>query len=269
MRIAVTDLSDPELSIFHTLNEAQLRHFYEPHGGIFIAESAKVTERALDAGLRPHSMLLNEALCSEEAARILARLDAQFDIPVYTAPEKVMTQITGYHLTGGMLCAMYRPELRDVSSLIQNASLIAVLENVTNPTNAGAIIRSAAALEIDAVLFKDGSADPLNRRAIRVSMGCVFQVPWTVITDYSILKEQGFRCMAMALSDDSVSLKDPSLKVHPKVALFMGAEGDGLSPGTISFCDDVVRIPMRPGVDSLNVAAASAVAFWELGSGIR
>ena len=295
MIIPVQDLCDPAFSIFHTLNEAQLRHYYEPEGGIFIAESAKVTERALDAGCVPHSMLVNNALHTEEAERVLRRIGADFDIPVYTAPENVMTKITGYHLTGGLLCAMYRPEMPSPSELLSRIQKtassgtdpdgngipkkqdqengcpdgrlqrIAVLENVTNPTNAGAIIRSAAALGMDAVLFREGCADPLNRRAIRVSMGCVFQIPWTYISEYSFLKEAGFHCVATALTDHAVSLLDPSLKQHEKLAVFMGAEGNGLFPETIDFCDDTVCIPMQHGVDSLNVAAASAVMFWELG----
>ena len=265
MRIPVTDLSDPVFAIFHTLHEAQLRHYFEPHGGLFIAESAKVASRALDAGCVPHSMLLNENLHTEEASSFLARLENEYDIPVYTAPEAVMKQITGYHLTGGLLLAMYRPGLPSPEALIAGARRIVVLENVTNPTNAGAIIRSAAALGMDAVLFREGSADPLNRRAIRVSMGCVFQIPWTYTDDYTLLKDHHFHCVAMALRDDTRSLRDPSLHTHEKIAVFMGAEGDGLSPETISFCDDTVCIPMMHGVDSLNVAAASAVAFWELG----
>ncbi len=287
MFIPVNDLTDPELTLYHTLGEAQLRHYYEPHGGLFIAESVKVTERALDAGCRPHSLLINEALRTDESVRLLSRLENEFAVPVYTAPENVMKKITGYHLTGGLLCAMHRPSLPDARTLLclpdsqntpapENASAgpvsdrfidrkrIVVLENVTNPTNAGAIIRSAAAFGMDAVLFKEGSADPLNRRAIRVSMGCVFQVPWTYIKDYSLLKESGYHCIAMALSDHAKALDDPALKAYPKTAVFMGAEGDGLSEETVAFCDDVVCIPMRNGVDSLNVAAAAAVAFWEL-----
>ena len=265
MIIPVQDLTDPAFSIFHTLHEAQLRHYYEPDGGIFIAESAKVTERALDAGCVPHSVLLNDALQTEEAVRVINRLSAGFDIPIYTAPENVMTKITGYHLTGGLLCAMFRPEMKDPAALAASSDRIAVLENVTNPTNAGAIIRSAAALGIDAVLLKEGCADPLNRRAIRVSMGCVFQIPWTYIQTYGFLKESGFHCIATALSENAKSLRDPSLKQHKKTAVFMGAEGNGLSDETIRFCDDTVCIPMQHGVDSLNVAAASAVTFWELG----
>lgn len=265
MIIPVQDLTDPALSIFHTLNEAQLRHYFEPHGGLFIAESAKVTERALDAGCVPHSALLNDALHTEEAARVLDRLAASFEIPVYTAPEKVMTKITGYHLTGGLLCAMYRPERKDPAVLAASSERIAVLENVTNPTNAGAIIRSAAALGIDAVLLKEDCADPLNRRAIRVSMGCVFQVPWAYTESYDFLKSSGYRCVAAALSENAKSLRDPSLKRHDKIAVFLGAEGNGLTEETIRFCDDTVCIPMQHGVDSLNVAAASAVMFWELG----
>ena len=264
MRIPVTDLSDPAFAIFHTLHEAQLRHYFEPHGGLFIAESAKVASRALDAGCIPYSMLLNENLQTEEASCFLARLEKENDIPIYTAPEEVMKQITGYHLTGGMLTAMYRPALPAPEDLIGSARRIVVLENVTNPTNAGAIIRSAAALGMDAVLFREGSTDPLNRRAIRVSMGCVFQIPWTCTDDYSLLKKNQFHCVAMALRNDTKSLRDPSLRAHEKIAVFMGAEGDGLSQETIAFCDDTVCIPMMHGVDSLNVAAASAVAFWEL-----
>lgn len=266
MIIPVQDLTDPVFAIFHTLNEAQLRHYFEPDGGIFIAESAKVTERALDAGCVPHSVLMNEALHTEESVRVLTRLKAQYDIPIYTAPEKVLTQITGYHLTGGLLCAMFRPEMPSPASITANARRIAVLENVTNPTNAGAILRSAAALGMDALLFREGCADPLNRRAIRVSMGCVFQMPWTYTRDYAPLKEAGFHCIATALTDRAKSLLDPSLKQHEKIAVFMGAEGNGLSAETIDFCDDTVCIPMRHGVDSLNVAAASAVVFWELTS---
>ena len=267
MRIPVQDLTDPALQIFHTLNEAQLRHYFEPKGGLFIAESAKVTERALDAGCVPHSMLLNEALHTDEAEAVLDRLESSCDFPIYTAPEKVMTALTGYHLTGGMLCAMYRPALPAPEALLSGSDLkrIVILENVTNPTNTGAIIRSAAALGMDAVLIREGGGDPLNRRAIRVSMGCVFQIPWGYISDYQILKQKGFRCAAMALAENAKPLGDPALSAHDRIAVFMGAEGNGLSAETIQFCDDVVIIPMGHGVDSLNVAAASAVAFWELG----
>ena len=264
MYIQVTDLDDPELLLYHTLGEAQLRHYYEPHGGLFIAESVKVTERALDAGIKPHSMLVNEALHTPESARLIERLDRGYSIPIYMAPENVMKQITGYHLTGGLLCAMYRPLLPDPSVLIKKDGNIVVLENVTNPTNAGAIIRSAAAFGVDAVFLKDGCADPLNRRAIRVSMGCVFQIPWTIVKEYEILKKNGYHCIAMALSDSAKALDDPALKTYEKKAVFMGAEGDGLTKETIAFCDDTVCIPMQNGVDSLNVAAAAAVAFWEL-----
>ncbi len=260
----ITDFSAPELDVYARLTEAQLLNRFEPKKGMFIAESPKVIARALDAGCKPVSFLVERSHVNEEAQEVIARCG---DIPVYTAELDVLTQLTGFQLTRGMLCAMRRPPLLSVEAAVKNARRIAVLEEVMNPTNVGAIFRSAAALGIDAVLLTPACTNPLYRRSCRVSMGTVFQVPWTYLPrwpDLEILKELGFQTAAMALREDSVSIDDPRLKETEKLAILLGTEGDGLSDTTISGCDYTVRIPMCHGVDSLNVAAASAVAFWEL-----
>lgn len=266
--IAINELNTPELSIYHALNENQLYHINEPAPGIFIAESPKVIGRALDAGYAPISLLLEKDQTEKEAAEIIERIKSSFDVPVYVAPSEVLTKITGFHLTRGVLCAMARKELPSVAEITQSAHRIAVLENVTNPTNVGAIVRSAAALSMDAVLFTSGCSDPLYRRAARVSMGTVFQIPWTFLPEgkeLSTLQELGFKTVALALRNDTKTLGDRELAEADKLAIFLGAEGDGLLPETIEGCDWCVKIPMSHGVDSLNVAACSAVAFWELG----
>lgn len=262
--IEITDFQIPELDIYARLNEAQLLHLYEPENGIFIAESPKVIERALDAGYEPVSALVEQRHIDGQARGILSRLHT---VPVYTAAYDVLTQLTGYQLTRGMLCAMRRLPLPSVREICTASDRIAVLENVVNPTNIGAIFRSAAALGMDAVLLTPACSDPLYRRAIRVSMGTVFQIPWTFLNkDYmNTLRTLGFKTVSMALTDDSISINDPLLTGEDKLAVILGTEGDGLSPDTISKSDYTVRIPMSHGVDSLNVAAASAVAFWQLG----
>lgn len=261
--IEITDLESPELDVYARLNETQLRHLYEPKPGIFIAESPRVIERALDAGCVPISCLCERRHIEGAAEDILSRCG---EIPVYTAEYEVLTKLTGFALTRGMLCAMYRPELPSVQAICQNAHRIAVLEDVVNPTNIGAIFRSAAALQMDAVLLTPACSDPLYRRAIRVSMGTVFQIPWTYLDQDGLdsIRKMGFKTAAMALRDDSVSIDDPALEKEEKLAIVLGTEGDGLASSTIEGCDYTVRIPMACGVDSLNVAAASAVAFWQL-----
>lgn len=268
--IKVTDFQDRALDVYARLTENQLLNRDDPSKGIFIAESPKVIERALDAGCVPLSFLVEDKHVETQAKELLLRCP---DIPVYTAPFEVLTQLTGFALTRGMLCAMRRPALPSVSELCRTFRRIAVLENVMNPTNVGAIFRSAAALHMDAVLLTPGCSNPLYRRAIRVSMGTVFQIPWTFFDDASdwqdagmqTLREHGFVTVAMALRDDSVSIDDPRLACAEKLAVILGSEGDGLASETIADCDYTVKIPMAHGVDSLNVAAASAVAFWELG----
>ena len=266
------DFQLPGLELFSALSESQLYHYFEPEPGLFIAEGAKVILRALDAGYMPYALL---AECDADQGfhpHVKEVLDRMGDIPVYVASLDVLETLVGYHLTGGLICAMRRRALPTVEAICENARRIVVLENVTNPTNVGAILRSAAALSMDAVVLTHTSSDPLYRRAARVSMGCAFQMPWTVVPKQSVwpaagiglLKEKGFLTVALALRDDAVSIDDSSLKREEKLALFFGAEGDGLLPETIALCDKVVRIPMAQGVDSLNVAAASAVAFWEL-----
>ncbi len=260
--IKLTSLSVPELDVYARLNETQLLHYFEPDEGIFIAESPKVIERALNAGYEPISLLMEQSHIDGEAKDIAARCN----VPVYTADEDVLTEITGFRLTRGALCAMRRRPLPSVEDVCDGARRIAVLENVMNPTNVGAIFRSAAALNIDAVLLTKGCSDPLYRRAERVSMGTVFQVKWTYFDgNMSTLKELGFATAAMALDDNSVSISDPALAAEKRLAVVLGTEGDGLAEKTIYDCDYTVKIPMTHGVDSLNVAAASAVAFWELG----
>ena len=268
--IEIRDLSLPELAPFVRLTEAQLRSRRDPEQGLFIAESPKVITRALDAGCVPVSLLTERKHITGQAREIVDRCA---EIPVYTADSEVLTSLTGYNLHRGVLCAMRRPALPDAETLCAGARRVAVLEAVADTTNIGAIFRSAAALGIDAVLVTPSCCDPLNRRAVRVSMGTVFQVPWTQIgADASQwphpglerLRAMGFKTAAMALRDDSVSIDDPGLAAEERLAILLGTEGDGLAADTIAACDYTVRIPMAAGVDSLNVAAASAVAFWEL-----
>lgn len=260
--IEITSLQHPGVEIFATLTEAQLRNRIEPEKGIFIAESPKVINVALNAGYEPLAILCEQKHITGDAASIIERFP---DIPIYTGSRELLTSLTGYTLTRGVLCAMKRPQPLSVEDVCNNAQRIVVIDGVVDTTNIGAIFRSAAALGIDAVLLTPSSCDPLNRRAIRVSMGSVFLVPWTWI-DGSLnrLKEIGFRTVAMALSDNSISIDDPSLSAEPRLAIIMGTEGDGLAKETISDADYVVRIPMFHNVDSLNVAAASAIAFWQL-----
>lgn len=259
----VTDFSDSELDIYARLTEVQLLNRREPDKGIFIAESPKVIERALNAGCVPISFLMETRHVENQAKELIARCG---DIPVFTAGLDVLTQLTGFKLTRGMLCAMYRPKLPTVGDICKNARRVAVLEDVMNPTNVGAIFRSAAALGIDAVVLTSASSDPLYRRSIRVSMGTVFQVPWTYLGEGGIseLRRLGFKTAAMALKSDSLPIYDPRLAKIDKLAIVLGTEGDGLAAGTIADCDYTVLIPMSHGVDSLNVAAASAVAFYQL-----
>ena len=268
----ITDFSAPELDVYARLTENQLVNRADPANALFIAESPLVIGRALDAGCEPVSFLMERRHIEGKASDILARCPD--DIPVYAAELEVLTQLTGFHLTRGMLCAMRRPALPSVAELCTNAARVAVLENVMNPTNIGAIFRSAAALNMDAVLINPSCCDPLCRRAVRVSMGTVFQVPWGQLGDspadwpekgMDVLHALGFKTAAMALSDRSVSIDDEQLAKEPKLAIVLGTEGDGLAAGTIASCDYTVKIPMSHGVDSLNVAAASAVAFWQLG----
>ena len=260
--IEITDFQAPELDVYARLTEAQLLNRFEPKKGMFIAESPKVILRALEAGCKPVSLLAERSHIGSEAQ---TAIDACGDVPVYTAPLAVLTQLTGFQLTRGMLWAMYRPPQRTAREILQNARRVAVLEDVMNPTNLGAIFRSAAALGIDAVLLTPACTDPLYRRCVRVSMGTVFQVPWAWLPEgIDWLKTQGFQTAAMALRDDSVSIDDPRLKDAEKLAIILGTEGEGLKDETIENATYTVRIPMSHGVDSLNVAAASAVAFWEL-----
>lgn len=269
--IEIADFEAPELDVYARLSENQLLNRHEPEKGIFIAESPKVIERALDAGCQPLSLLLERKHIEGQARDVIARCG---NIPVFTSDFDILTQLTGFKLTRGVLCAMRRPPLPSVENICGQARRIAILENIMNPTNIGAIFRSAAALNIDAVLLTPGCSNPLYRRAIRVSMGTVFQIPWTFLgsedsewpdTGMKLLQKLGFRTAAMALRDDSIPIDDARLRAEDKLAILLGTEGDGLSPSTIANCDYTVRIPMSHGVDSLNVAAASAVAFWELG----
>ena len=264
--IEITDFSAPELDVYARLTEAQLLNRFEPAKGMFIAESPKVIHRALDAGCQPVSLLMERKDIDGSARDVIVRCP---DIPVFTADEEVLCQLTGYHLTRGVLCAMRRPKLPTVEEICAKASRVVILENVQNPTNVGAIFRSAAALGMDAVLLTPGCSNPLYRRSARVSMGTVFQIPWTFTGSWpeegmAQLKNLGFKTAAMALSDKSVSIEDPRLMAESKLAILMGSEGDGLTDATIADCDYTVKIPMYHGVDSLNVAAASAVAFWQL-----
>lgn len=262
--IEITDFFAPELDVYARLSENQLINREFPEKGLFIAESPKVIERALDAGYEPVSLLMEKKHIDGEGKQILKRIK---DVPVFCAEFDVLTQLTGFKLTRGMLCAMKRKPLPDVRELCKNKSRIVILDKVMNPTNVGAIIRSAAALGMDAVLLTPGCSDPLYRRAARVSMGTVFQIEWTFLSDDSLdeIKALGFKTVAMALKDNSLCVNDPRLVAEKKLAVVMGTEGDGLSDSTISDCDFTVKIPMHHGVDSLNVAAASAVAFYQLG----
>ena len=268
--IEIADTSLPQLDVFARLTEGQLRSRLEPEKGIFIAESPKVIERALDAGYEPVSLLMERKHISGQGRDIIARCG---DIPVYTADREVLAGLTGYQLTRGVLCAMRRPPLPSVEAVCANARRVAVLEGIVDSTNIGAIFRSAAALNMDAVLVTPTCGDPLYRRAVRVSMGTVFQIPWTRIGSgvsewpqpgIQRLRELGFKTAAMALSDTAISIAAPCLIAETQLAIVLGTEGDGLVPRTIADCDYTVRIPMSHGVDSLNVAAASAVAFWQL-----
>ena len=268
--IEITDFTAPELDVYARLTEAQLLNREEPAKGLFIAESPKVIERALDAGCEPVSLLMERKHIDGQAKDVIARCG---DIPVYTSDLDILTKLTGFQLTRGVLCAMRRPQLKSVEETIKDARRIVILENVMNPTNVGAIFRSAAALGMDAVLLTPGCSNPLYRRAARVSMGTVFQIPWTFIGSEMAdwpgpgmekLRPLGFKTAAMALRSDSISIDDPVLLAEDKLAIVLGSEGDGLTNDTIADCDYTVLIPMYHGVDSLNVAAASAVAFWQL-----
>ena len=265
--IEINNLKMKELEPYVLTSETGLFRYYEPKPGLFIAESPKVIRRALEAGYEPVSLLLERKLLTGEVQDII---ECCADVPVYTADEDVLTGIIGYKLTSGALCAMQRRELPNVDAICAGKTRVAVLENVMNPTNMGAIFRSAAALNFDAVLLTQGCTDPLYRRSIRVSMGTVFQVPWTYFACSDLeyiakLKNMGFATAAMALSDDSISIENVRLMAEEKLAVIMGTEGEGLQKSTIETSDYVVKIPMAHGVDSLNVAAASAVAFWQLG----
>ena len=268
-RIEITDFTAPELDVYARIPEVQLLRFYEPKPGLFIAESPKVIQRAANAGYQPVSFLVQHKDLEKEGKELLQKFPG---IPVYTADYEVLVKLTGFALTRGMLCAMTRRDLPSVKDICKNARRIAILENVVNPTNIGAIFRSAAALHMDAVLLTPGCCDPLYRRATRVSMGTVFQIPWTFV-DHTVswpengirqLKELGYKTVAMALTDRSVSIDNQKLISEDKLAVVLGTEGDGLNDATISLCDYTAKIPMAHGVDSLNVAAASAVAFWQL-----
>ena len=270
--IEITDFDAPELDVYARLTEAQLLNKDHPEDGLFIAESPKVISRALDGGYEPVSVLVEKKQVLEDAETI-AVLGKCGNVPVYTAEFEVLTKLTGFKLTRGMLCAMKRRSLPGLQEICNGCDRIALLENVMTPTNVGAIFRSAAALHMDAVILTGGCSNPLYRRASRVSMGTVFQIPWTFVDNsviwpeegMKILRELGFKTAAMALKEDSVSIDDPELMKEDKLAVILGTEGDGLAPETIADCDYTVMIPMSHGVDSLNVAAASAVAFWQLG----
>lgn len=270
--INITDLNVPELDVFARLTEAQLKNRRNPEKGLFIAESLKVIEHALDAGFEPVSLLMEQKHIEGQARDLISRLG---DVPVYTGNRELLAQLTGYELTRGILCAMRRPAPLPLDAVLKGAKRVAILEGIVDPTNIGAIFRSAAALHMDAVLVTPTCCDPLHRRAVRVSMGTVFQVPWARIGEtpadwpekgLATLKALGYKTAALALDQNSVAIDDPVLKEEEKLAVILGTEGDGLSPKTIAGCDYTVLIPMAHGVDSLNVAAASAVAFWELRS---
>lgn len=260
--IHITSLDHPGIEVFSTLTEAQLRRRIEPDKGVFIAESPKVIRVAMEAGYVPQALLCEERHITGDAADIVERCE---DIPIYTGSRELLASLTGYTLTRGVLCAMLRPKMPPLPSVLKGARRVVVIDGVTDTTNIGAIFRSAAALGIDAVLLTRTACDPLNRRAVRVSMGSVFLVPWTWIDNIEEeLHAEGFTTAAMALTDDSVSIDHPALKSTERLAIIMGTEGDGLAHEVICAADYVVRIPMAHGVDSLNVAAAAAVAFWEL-----
>jgi tRNA G18 (ribose-2'-O)-methylase SpoU len=268
--VEIQDLSAPELDVFCRLTQAQLRNRREPKKGLFIAESPKVIACALKAGCEPVAFLMERKHIQGDAKALLADWE---DVPVYTGDSALLAQLTGYELTRGVLCALRRPSLPTVEQVCQNARRVAVLEGIVDSTNVGAIFRSAAALHMDGVLVTPTCSDPLNRRSVRVSMGTVFQIPWTRLGDRATdwpeqgmerLRAMGFQTAALALRDDSLSLDDPALEEIDKLAILLGTEGDGLAAQTIAQCDHTVRIPMAHGVDSLNVAAASAVAFWQL-----
>lgn len=262
-QITIHNFAAPELDVYARLTENQLVNRADPAHAMFVAESPLVIDRALDAGCRPISFLMEPRHLEGRGRAVVERCP---QVPVYTAELEVLTQLTGFHLTRGMLCAMYRPPLLGLETVCAGARRVAVLENVMNPTNIGAIFRSAAALNINGVLLTSAGSDPLYRRAVRVSMGTVFQVPWTYLPEHwpEVLHGMGFKTAAMALREDSLHIADPRLQAQPKLAIVMGTEGDGLASGTIAGCDYTVRIPMSHGVDSLNVAAASAVAFYQL-----
>ena len=268
--IEITDIFAPELDVYARLTETQLRNRLEPEKGIFIAESPKVIRRALDAGCRPQSLLMERKHIDGQGTEIIARCG---DIPLYTADREVLESLTGYTMTRGILCAMSRPKLPTLEEVLKDAKRVAILEGIVDSTNIGAIFRSAAAMHIDVVLLTPTCCDPLCRRAVRVSMGTVFQIPWTRIGEnkdqwpqpgLTWLRDLGFKTAAMALSEDAVTIEDPNLMAEEKLAIILGTEGDGLSDQTIAQCDYTVCIPMSHDVDSLNVAAASAVAFWQL-----
>ena len=274
--IKITDLSISELDVYARLSEVQLLRYHEPDLGLFICESPKVIVRALDAGYEPVSILVEEKEIDGEVLDIINRCDSLCkNIPVYTADYDTLSQLTGFNLTRGMLCCMKRNPLPSVADTIKNARRIAVMEDVVNPTNVGAIFRSAAALNMDAILLTPACSNPLYRRAARVSMGTVFQAPWTIFAHgpsedvnqsyVTELKNHGFKTVAFALRDDSIAIDDPILASEEKLAIILGTEGEGLQDSTLASCDYTVKIPMSHGVDSLNVAAASAIAFWELG----
>ena len=263
--IEITDFNAPQLDGYARLTEAQLLNRHNLKEGLFIAESPKVIMRALDGGCQPVSLLVERGHVNAEAEEAIRRCG---DVPVFTASMDILTRLTGFQLTRGMLCAMRRPILKTVEEIVANVNRVAVLENVQNPTNVGAIFRSAAALGMDAVLLTPGCSNPLYRRSARVSMGTVFQIPWTYLEENWVaqLQSLGFKTAALALREDSYSIDAPELRAVEKLAVALGSEGDGLTDGTIAQCDYTVKIPMYHGVDSLNVAAASAVAFWELRS---
>lgn len=268
--IEINDFDSPDMDLYARLKDVQLYHYYEPDSGLFIVESPALVERATEAGCEPVSFLCEPKYIDKLSERLF---DKYPDAPVYTAPLNIMEKLTGFHLTKGLLSILKRPRPKRVRDIIEGTHRIAILENIQNPTNVGAIVRSAAALGMDAVLLTPDCSDPLYRRASRVSMGTIFQVPWAYLDepgmrwpDHGIeyLHRLGFKTLAMALSNESVYIDAPLLKEEERLAIVLGTEGDGLARSTIATCDYTVKIPMRAGVDSLNVAAASAVAFWEL-----
>lgn len=269
--IDITGLDMPELNMYVGASEVQLLRYFEPQPGVFVAESPNVILRALDAGYEPLSLLMEKSQAEGAAKEVITRVGK---VPIYVAEAEVLKKLTGFEMTRGVLCAMRRKVMSSMEEICAGAKRIVVLENVMNPTNVGAIFRSAAALGMDGILLTDGCADPLYRRAARVSMGTVFQIPWTYLDKHTAkwpepamenLREMGFKTAAMALTDESVGIDYPALQAEEKLAIVLGTEGDGLATSTIANCDYTVKIPMAHGVDSLNVAAASAVAFWELG----